>query len=311
MTVYIDPPVWPAHGTVFSHLVSDASLAELHALAEQAGISRRAFDQDHYDVPAHRYEDLLDLGAVPVSGRRLARILADSGLRVRARERPEKLRHRLLRRWMRLAGPGEGAAGRAWTEVGEELLQRWSEPHRHYHALPHLAAVLSVTGTLERAGELPAELRRPVLLAGWFHDAVYRGAAGQDEEDSAQLAEQKLDRLLPEPEVAETARLVRLTAGHSPDTGDAAGCVLTDADLEVLGRDPADYRRYAEQVRADYAHVPQEQFAAGRAQVLRGLLAAPRLYRTDTGHRLWEERARQNIQQEHAELERGDRGVPA
>ncbi len=312
VTAYIDPPAWPAHGTVFSHLISDSSLAELHAVAERAGISRRAFDQDHYDVPAHRYEELITLGAVPVSGLELARLLAASGLRVRTRERPEKLRSGLLRRWQRLGGfENAGAAGVRWIQVGEDLLERWSQPHRSYHALPHLSSVLRVTSLLERAGELPAALRSTVLLAGWFHDAVYNGAAGQDEEDSAQLAQRQLDGLLPECDVAEVARLVRLTATHLPEEGDVAGSVLTDADLEVLGRDAASYRRYVAQVRADYAWVPDEQFAAGRALVLGRLLESPRLFRTDTGHRLWESQARQNMEQEHAELERGDRGAPA
>ena len=51
MTVLIDTPLWPTHGTVWSHLVSDASLAELHAFAERTGVPARAFDLDHYDVP--------------------------------------------------------------------------------------------------------------------------------------------------------------------------------------------------------------------------------------------------------------------
>ncbi|MGI8415272.1 MAG: DUF4031 domain-containing protein, partial [Nakamurella sp.] len=52
MSVLIDPPRWPAHGRVWSHLVSDASLDELHAFAGTAGIPERGFDRDHYDVPA-------------------------------------------------------------------------------------------------------------------------------------------------------------------------------------------------------------------------------------------------------------------
>ncbi|MDN5669473.1 MAG: DUF4031 domain-containing protein, partial [Renibacterium salmoninarum] len=55
MAVYIDPPTWPAHGTYFSHLVSDQSLAELHRMAADAGLTERAFDRDHYDVPLRRY----------------------------------------------------------------------------------------------------------------------------------------------------------------------------------------------------------------------------------------------------------------
>jgi hypothetical protein len=88
MTVLIERPAWPAHGTLWSHLVSDASLQELHAFAANAGVPRRAFDLDHYDVPAERYEELVALGAQPVTMRQLVERLRGSGLRVRAVDRP-------------------------------------------------------------------------------------------------------------------------------------------------------------------------------------------------------------------------------
>ena len=37
MTVYIDPPTWPGHDRVWSHLISDVSYDELHAFAERLG----------------------------------------------------------------------------------------------------------------------------------------------------------------------------------------------------------------------------------------------------------------------------------
>jgi hypothetical protein len=82
VTVLIDPPVWPAHGTVWSHLVSDASYDELHEFAARAGVPRRAFDHDHYDVPEARHAELVALGATAVTGRVLVRRLIASGLRV-------------------------------------------------------------------------------------------------------------------------------------------------------------------------------------------------------------------------------------
>ncbi|MDI2097825.1 DUF4031 domain-containing protein [Ruicaihuangia caeni] len=87
MAVLIDPPVWPAHGTLWAHVVSDTSLEELHAFAESAGIPSRSFDHDHYDVPEHRVAELIALGAEPVSGSELARRLIGSGLRVRQRDK--------------------------------------------------------------------------------------------------------------------------------------------------------------------------------------------------------------------------------
>ncbi|GAA2087476.1 DUF4031 domain-containing protein [Pseudolysinimonas kribbensis] len=87
MTVLIDEAIWPAHGTVWAHLVSDADYDELHAFAERAGIPRRAFDNDHYDVPERRRDELIALGATPVTGRELLRRLQAAGLRVRQRDK--------------------------------------------------------------------------------------------------------------------------------------------------------------------------------------------------------------------------------
>ena len=87
MTVLIDQPTWPAHETVWSHLVSDVSLEELHDFAAANGIPRRGFDLDHYDVPAHSYESLVAAGALPVGNRELVLRLRASGLRVSGRER--------------------------------------------------------------------------------------------------------------------------------------------------------------------------------------------------------------------------------
>lgn len=90
MTIWIDPPGWPAHGRLWSHLISDTSSAELHAFAAEAGIPARGFDGDHFDVPQDSYAALVAAGAQPTEGKELARLLRDSGLRFQKRkgERP-------------------------------------------------------------------------------------------------------------------------------------------------------------------------------------------------------------------------------
>lgn len=87
MTIWIDPPAWPAHGRLWSHLISDESYAELHDFAAAQGIPSRGFEGDHYDVPEERHAALVAAGARPVGGRDLARILRDSGLRIQKRTR--------------------------------------------------------------------------------------------------------------------------------------------------------------------------------------------------------------------------------
>jgi hypothetical protein len=81
VTVYIDPPTWPGHGRMWSHLISDTSFDELHAFAEELGVPSRAFERDHYDIPSHRYADVVAAGAVEVSSREVVRLLTAAGLR--------------------------------------------------------------------------------------------------------------------------------------------------------------------------------------------------------------------------------------
>lgn len=86
MTLWIDEPIWPAHSRHFCHLVSDTSYDELHELAALAGLPRRAFDGDHYDVPEERWHDVVRAGALPTTGPDLVRRLNESGLRLRKRK---------------------------------------------------------------------------------------------------------------------------------------------------------------------------------------------------------------------------------
>ncbi|KJL39840.1 MULTISPECIES: DUF4031 domain-containing protein [Microbacterium] len=87
MAILIDDPLWPAHGRLWAHLVTDTDLAELHAFAAANGIPARGFDLDHYDVPEEAHARLVAAGAQHVSGHELVRRLIASGLRVRGRDR--------------------------------------------------------------------------------------------------------------------------------------------------------------------------------------------------------------------------------
>jgi hypothetical protein len=87
MTIYIDPPIWPGHGHLWSHMISDQSYEELHAFAARIGIPRRGFEHDHYDVIAERYAVALAEGAQPVRSREIVTLLTAAGLRRRRRSR--------------------------------------------------------------------------------------------------------------------------------------------------------------------------------------------------------------------------------
>jgi predicted metal-dependent HD superfamily phosphohydrolase len=195
----------------------------------------------------------------------------------------------LRRAWAELLTPHTASPARA--ETGEALIASWAEPSRRYHDLAHLRDVLSgVDELLAHAGNPDA-----VRLAAWYHDAIYRGHP-DDEEASAARAETELIHLGLDPRlISEVVRLVRLTVTHDPAPGDLDGETLCDADLAILASPPERYARYTDAVRAEYAHVPDDQFRAGRSQLLDALLDGPSLFRTPHGRHRWETPARANL----------------
>ena len=331
MSIYIDPPTWPAHGTVFSHLISDAFLAELHEFAAAAGISERAFDRDHYDVSAHLYDELVQAGAIERSGAQLTRTLIASGLRIPLKERPEKIRPRLLRVWeavfarrlKRVEAPTELRAQLTaqMAELGESLLQAWEQPHRAYHHSGHLSQILTDLDRLyahRTQGSTPLAL----ILAAWFHDAVYKGAPGEDERRSEQLANTSLEPLvtaglLSGDELQMVRLLVRATATHElPESANLpAGYepadiqFFLDTDMAILAADSARYRRYLRGVRSEYSHFDDEAFRAGRTTFLRSILGRERIFLSEQALKLWEEPARANLQAELSEWAQDPQGL--
>jgi predicted metal-dependent HD superfamily phosphohydrolase len=191
--------------------------------------------------------------------------------------------------------PLEGA-----EPLRDELTSAYASTQRGYHDLRHLREVLARLDELAEAGERFDALT--VRLAAWFHDGVYDGQPDA-EARSAEWAERALAPLLPADVVAEVSRLVRLTAHHRPAEDDPGGCALTDADLAILAAPPRRYREYADDVRREYASVPDEAFRRGRAAILRDLAAKPSLFHTEAARRRWERSARANLAHELATLE--------
>lgn len=175
--------------------------------------------------------------------------------------------------WTALTGKSRPAVD-CWAG----LINRWSEPHRRYHGIGHLTAVLLFIAEYAAHADDPDAVR----LAAWYHDAIYDPRAGDNEERSAALAESELAALgVGRARIAEVARLVRLTTNHVPAEGDRNGELLNDADLLVLASPPEAYVAYLNAIRTEYGHVSDTDFRTGRAAVLDALLEIPRLYRLE------------------------------
>ncbi len=174
MAIFIDPPTWPGHGRLWSHLISDTAYAELHDFAASVGIPPRAFERDHYDVIAERYDAVVAAGARPVSSREIVARLHRAGLRRRHRS---VLAPPLGRTWPRRLVPGDlvavvspsGPVASDRLDRGVALLESWGLRVRlqrrvlgAYAPLTYLAA-----DDHERAADLTDAWTDPAVAAVW------------------------------------------------------------------------------------------------------------------------------------------------
>ena len=172
------------------------------------------------------------------------------------------------------------------TELRDRLIAAYSAD-RGYHDGRHLAEVLT------RIAELGEGDNTEVVLAGWFHDAIY-SHSDDNEERSAKLALSWLTEI-DGVDAEEVARLVRLTTTHRASPSDRNGGVLCDADLAILAAPAERYAEYVQGVRQEYATLSDEEFRVGRLTVLERLAMKEWLFHTDYARHRWEPTARENL----------------
>ncbi|KAH7097907.1 hypothetical protein BKA62DRAFT_714894 [Auriculariales sp. MPI-PUGE-AT-0066] len=200
-----------------------------------------------------------------------------------------------------------------------QILQRWHmdvhlaydhDPQRHYHAVSHLTAMWAAYADWIAAGITRLNARDELILfcAVLFHDFVYdpRATGGQNERDSAKRwLDCAAEIQLPADIVEDVNSLILATIKHQlPDDGNPNPNSLPlflDLDLEVLSRPREDYFVYASQIRAEYAHVPDDAFRVGRCAVLRHLMQGD-IYFTEYARTSLQESARANMQAELEQL---------
>lgn len=188
-------------------------------------------------------------------------------------------------RWCDTFGAGEGS-----ILVYNDLSTRMSSEGRHYHTMEHIDEMLTLA---DEAG-----ITSPVIDAAiWFHDAVYEAGSKHNEDLSAELAEQFMPRLnLSQTEQARVTAMIIASREHRSKNAEIQP--FLDLDMAILGASPERYQRYAADVRQEFAHVSDWNFALGRKHFLKGCLRRKQLYLTPWFSERFEAQARENIKAE-------------
>lgn len=172
----------------------------------------------------------------------------------------------------------------------EAITQRWleqlHEPHRHYHTLNHVKEMLRhYDGS-----------SRELIAAIWLHDIIYDPRASDNEERSADQARADLP---PDFDTDLVVRLILDSKHHKG--GDPKTDAFNDLDLGIIGSSAGLYDRYAEQIRLEYAFVPDEVYRTARAGILRSFNERQIFRTTAFGH--LESQAHFNLEREITRLE--------
>lgn len=197
------------------------------------------------------------------------------------------LLHRWLTLWQKLNAHGDP------YEVYTGLVQSYSETHRFYHTLTHIAHCLT---DYAQAAHLPW-ISSPLEIeaALWFHDEVYCPLAQSNEAKSAEKADSYLAQMgLPVQFRRTVSDLILITRHTSPpQTFDEK--LMVDIDLSILGQPRTTFQRYEQAIRKEYGRMRESAFRNGRVRILHGFLDRESVYHTQFFQDRYEEQARKNL----------------
>ena len=193
---------------------------------------------------------------------------------------------RWLELWSRLGAQASGAS------IFAQLAAAYAEPERAYHTAEHIRHCLAELDLSRDLAQYPDE----VEAALWFHDAVYRPAASDNENQSAELARTALSMGAVPREVADRTAALVLATRHAGVPNSPDEQLICDIDLSILGREPGIFDAFERGIRREYAWVPEPMYRRERSAVLSGFLRRRSIYQTDQFRQRYEALARANLQ---------------
>jgi predicted metal-dependent HD superfamily phosphohydrolase len=148
----------------------------------------------------------------------------------------------------------------------KELPLRWNEKHRYYHNTFHLVQIIHDIETNMWFRELGALEKRALLLAAFFHDAVYDPKKDNNEEQSCRLF--KLSYKGNDPKMVDTVcRLIMVTKYRKRPT-EKLEKIIWDADNAGFKKGFDHLMRTEKLIQKEYSYLPKEKFREGKIKFL-------------------------------------------
>jgi len=179
-----------------------------------------------------------------------------------------------------------------------DLYKQYTAENRHYHTLDH------IFGMFKTAQLHDIEVSDALILAIWFHDALYdpEKIDGENETASADAARAYCQVTPGLKQYDETVyQAIMDTHCHCPTRGNPISPILIDLDLWMLSN-ISDYIVWRDRVRKEYSHLSEKEWVKGRMQWIGSMLARDSIYVSEYATKLMERNARLNLMDEMTAL---------
>jgi predicted metal-dependent HD superfamily phosphohydrolase len=165
----------------------------------------------------------------------------------------------------------------------------------------HIESMLEILLNIKSMVRSPAHMIIAVIL----HDVIYDPRSRTNEADSAAFARTMLILMgVPRHSINSIMRLIMATRHRGTKLRSNDERTIADIDLAGFGKSWDTVLKNSRDVRREFAHVPDDDFAKGHAEFILSLLRRPRIYYTEHFHGLYEERARGNMKMILSEMKR-------
>ncbi len=181
----------------------------------------------------------------------------------------------------------------AKTQLWSQIVAAYSQHHRSYHTIDHIGECLQCFDRYQHLAQHPIE----VEFALWLHDVVYHPLATDNELQSALWAMNILHQGGVCKTIQQRIYALILASQHgmtTPQTSDEK--LLVDIDLSIFSATAERFALYQQQIRREYAQIPEIVFQQKRKAFLTTFVQSQSIYYTPVIRNELEKQARLNLQ---------------
>ena len=154
------------------------------------------------------------------------------------------------------------------TDKGINILSKmWYDPHRFYHNINHLLSIIKAIEKNVWFKELQVKEKHILLIAAFFHDAIYEVKRKDNEDQSIKLFKLCLKPNTPKELVDSVIRLIETTK-HRKRPIDKLERIFWDADNAGFIGSYYNFEKIDNLLKKEYSFLSKEQWTKGRIEFL-------------------------------------------